>query len=255
MYEKINEDLKVAMKEKDTFKLSVLRMLKSALQLEQISKKHELDDNEVSTVLKKQVKIRKDSLAEYEKYGKTDSVKQLEDEIKNIENSEVNMEQEEVPIINNMPNISNVVNNSIDINSLNKPEQIEQLTIDDKKEQKVVTPDTFFSNPEKMPNKFFNFLEDSAANMNTEEITPIVTSKTPEVKAQENLINNTENIEMLDDFFIPETNSNIPVQNEYLDTVIKTVRGLNFDSNKVSMEEMNLPTEYIITIKIKKDKI
>ena len=183
------------------------------------------------------------------------TVKQLEDEIKNIENSEVNMEQEEVPIINNMPNISNVVNNAIDINSLNKPGQIEQLTIDDKKEQKVVTPDTFFSNPEKMPNKFFNFLEDSAANMNTEEITPIVTSKTPEVKAQENLINNTENIEMLDDFFIPETNSNIPVQNEYLDTVIKTVRGLNFDSNKVSMEEMNLPTEYIITIKIKKDKI
>ena len=68
MYEKINEDLKVAMKEKDTFKLSVLRMLKSALQLEQISKKHELDDNEVSAVLKKQVKIRKDSLTEYEKY-------------------------------------------------------------------------------------------------------------------------------------------------------------------------------------------
>ena len=183
------------------------------------------------------------------------TVKQLEDEIKNIENSEVNMEQEEVPIINNMPNINNVVNNAIDINSLNKPEQEEELTIDDKKEQKVVTPDTFFSNPEKMPNKFFNFLEDSAANMNTEEITPIVTSKTPEVKAQENLINNTENIEMLDDFFIPETNSNIPVQNEYLDTVIKTVRGLNFDSNKVTMEEMNLPTEYIITIKIKKDKI
>ena len=86
MYEKINEDLKVAMKEKDTFKLSVLRMLKSALQLEQISKKHELDDNEVSAVLKKQVKIRKDSLEEYEKYGKTDSVKQLEDEIEILSN-------------------------------------------------------------------------------------------------------------------------------------------------------------------------
>lgn len=81
MYEKINEDLKIAMKEKDTFKLSVLRMLKSALQLEQISKKHELDDNEVSSVLKKQVKLRKDSLVEYEKYGKLDSVKQLEEEI------------------------------------------------------------------------------------------------------------------------------------------------------------------------------
>lgn len=53
MYEKINEDLKNAMKEKDTFKLSVLRMLKSALQLEQIAKKHELDDNEIAAVLKK----------------------------------------------------------------------------------------------------------------------------------------------------------------------------------------------------------
>ncbi len=81
MYEKINEDLKNAMKSKDTFKLSVLRMLKSALQLEQISKKHELDDNEIASVLKKQVKVRKDSLEEYKKYNKTDEVEKLEKEI------------------------------------------------------------------------------------------------------------------------------------------------------------------------------
>lgn len=81
MYEKINEDLKNAMKEKDTFKLSVLRMLKSALQLEQIAKKHELDDNEISAVLKKQVKIRKDSLEEYKKYDKAELVESLEKEI------------------------------------------------------------------------------------------------------------------------------------------------------------------------------
>ena len=81
MYEKINEDLKNAMKEKDTFKLSVLRMLKSALQLEQIAKKHELDDNEIAAVLKKQVKVRKDSLEEYKKYGKTELVEYLEKEI------------------------------------------------------------------------------------------------------------------------------------------------------------------------------
>jgi uncharacterized protein YqeY len=79
MYEKINEDLKNAMKSKDTFKLSVLRMLKSALQLEQISKKHELDDNEIASVLKKQVKVRKDSLEEYKKYNKEDE--KLEKEI------------------------------------------------------------------------------------------------------------------------------------------------------------------------------
>lgn len=81
MYEKINEDLKNAMKEKDTFKLSVLRMLKSALQLEQIAKKHELDDNEISAVLKKQVKVRKDSLEEYKKYDKAELVESLEKEI------------------------------------------------------------------------------------------------------------------------------------------------------------------------------
>ena len=81
MYEKINEDLKNAMKSKDTFKLSVLRMLKSALQLEQISKKHELDDNEIASVLKKQVKVRKDSLDEYKKYNKEDEVEKLEKEI------------------------------------------------------------------------------------------------------------------------------------------------------------------------------
>ena len=69
------------MKEKDTFKLSVLRMLKRALQLEQIAKKHELDDNEVAAVLKKQVKVRKDSLEEYKKYDKAELVESLEKEI------------------------------------------------------------------------------------------------------------------------------------------------------------------------------
>ena len=81
MLEEINEDLKTAMKEHDSFKLSVIRMLKSALQLEQIAKKHELDDSEVTSVIKKQVKLRKDSISEYEKYGKVDSVKDLEKEI------------------------------------------------------------------------------------------------------------------------------------------------------------------------------
>lgn len=86
MNNKINEDLKSAMKEKDTFKLSVLRMLKSALQMEQIAKKHELSDTEVASVIKKQVKVRKDSIEEYKKYGKDDSVKDLEQEIAILEN-------------------------------------------------------------------------------------------------------------------------------------------------------------------------
>lgn len=82
----INEDLKVAMKEKDTFKLSVLRMLKSALQLETISKMHDLSDDEVLAVIKKQVKLRKDSIEEYKKYEKLDSVESLEKEIAILSN-------------------------------------------------------------------------------------------------------------------------------------------------------------------------
>ena len=70
-------DMTAAMKAQDKFTLSVLRMLKSALQLEQISKKHDLSDEEVMVVIKRQVKQRKDSITEFEKYGKTDEVENL----------------------------------------------------------------------------------------------------------------------------------------------------------------------------------
>ena len=81
MNEKIANDLKATMKSGDKFKLSVLRMLKSALQLDSISKKHELSDDEVLSVIKKQVKTRKDSIEEFKKYNKTEEVEKLEQEI------------------------------------------------------------------------------------------------------------------------------------------------------------------------------
>ena len=82
MNEQIANDLKNAMKSGDKFQLSVLRMLKSALQLESISKKHELTDDEVMSVIKKQVKTKKDSIIEFQKYNKTAEVEKLEEEIK-----------------------------------------------------------------------------------------------------------------------------------------------------------------------------
>lgn len=81
MNDKIAIDLKDAMKSGDKFKLSVLRMLKSALQLEKINKKHELTDEETLAVIKKQVKTRKDSITEFQKYNKTEEVSKLEQEI------------------------------------------------------------------------------------------------------------------------------------------------------------------------------
>ncbi len=83
MNNKIAEDLKNAMKNGDKFKLSVLRMLKSALLLESkaVKKDYELSDEEVIKVIKKQVKTRKDSITEYQKYEKFDEVSALEKEI------------------------------------------------------------------------------------------------------------------------------------------------------------------------------
>ena len=79
MFEKINEDLKNALKSGDKFKLSVLRMLKSALQLEQINKKEELNDDDVITVLKRQVKQRNESIKEYESFNKLETVETLKE--------------------------------------------------------------------------------------------------------------------------------------------------------------------------------
>lgn len=85
MNERILNDLKDAMKAQDKFKLSVLRMLKSALQMEAINNKTELTDDNVIKVIKKQVKLRKDSISEYQKCGKIDTVEDLNNEIAILE--------------------------------------------------------------------------------------------------------------------------------------------------------------------------
>ncbi len=81
MFDKINDDLKISMKEQDKFSLNVLRMLKSALQLEKINKKEDLNDDEIIAVIKKQVKMRTDSITEFEKFGKKEEIENLEKEI------------------------------------------------------------------------------------------------------------------------------------------------------------------------------
>ncbi len=82
MINKIDEDLKLALKNQDKFTLSVLRMLKSEFINE--SRKgtlHELSDDEAIKVIKRQVKIRKDSITEYTNYGKLELANDLEKEV------------------------------------------------------------------------------------------------------------------------------------------------------------------------------
>ena len=79
--EKINEDLKNAMKAKDKDKLSVIRMLKSAITLAKIDLKHDPSDSEILDIISKQIKMRKDSIVEFEKGNRSDLVEKANFEI------------------------------------------------------------------------------------------------------------------------------------------------------------------------------
>ncbi len=79
--EKITEDVKVAMKNQDKEKLNVIRMVKSAIQLAKIEAKHDLSDEEVIDVISKQIKMRKDSIVEFEKASRTDLAENYRKEI------------------------------------------------------------------------------------------------------------------------------------------------------------------------------
>jgi len=81
MRERILSDLVAAMKSKDKETLSVIRMVKGAIQLEEINKKQELNDEDVIAVLSKQIKTRKESITEFEKAGRTDLIEQTQKEI------------------------------------------------------------------------------------------------------------------------------------------------------------------------------
>ena len=81
MKDKILKDMTLAMKSQDKLKLSVLRMVKGAIQLEEINKKSELSDEDVIGVLAKQIKTRKESIVEFEKGNRFDLIEQTNMEI------------------------------------------------------------------------------------------------------------------------------------------------------------------------------
>lgn len=85
MRNQILEDLKTAMKNQDKETLSVIRMIKGAIQMEELNTKRELTDDEVIGIISKQIKTRKESIAEFEKGNRNDLIEQTESEIKILE--------------------------------------------------------------------------------------------------------------------------------------------------------------------------
>src|SRR5881394_1472331 len=82
--QRIDSDLKEAMRAKDTTKLSVLRMLKSALKYGAIAKSSaetELNDPEAAQVIRKQAKQRQDSIESFEKGGRAELAEKEREEL------------------------------------------------------------------------------------------------------------------------------------------------------------------------------
>src|SRR5881409_59786 len=82
--QRVDSDLKEAMRARDTTKLGVLRMLKSALKYAAIAKsgaEAELNDAEAAQVIRKQAKQRQDSIESFEKGGRAELAEKEREEL------------------------------------------------------------------------------------------------------------------------------------------------------------------------------
>ena len=85
LLERLNNDMKQAMKNKEKDKLSVIRMLKASIQNEALKQRQDLTDDEELTVLSRELKQRKDSLEEFANAGRSDLVDKVRTELVYVE--------------------------------------------------------------------------------------------------------------------------------------------------------------------------
>ena len=68
--EQIQNDLKEAMKAKDAFKRDVLRLFSSAIKQEEVDQRKDLSDEDVISILKREIKRRQETIADLQKAGR-----------------------------------------------------------------------------------------------------------------------------------------------------------------------------------------
>ena len=79
--QRITDDMKSAMKAKDTNALKAIRMILGAIKQKEVDERIELDDSAVTTVIQKMVKQRKDSISQFQAAGRDDLVANEESEL------------------------------------------------------------------------------------------------------------------------------------------------------------------------------
>lgn len=106
MYDSIKSEIVNSMKEHNKERLTVLRMVKAAVDLEHIDKKVEINDELVLTVVLKQVKMREDSIEQYSKTSRSDLVEK--------ETMELNVLKEFLPKPLTDSEVDELINKAID---------------------------------------------------------------------------------------------------------------------------------------------
>lgn len=85
LQERLTEDFKAAMKARDEVKKNTLSFARAAIKQVEVDTRKEVEDADVLAILKKQVKMRKDALADFEKAGRTDLLDSYKAEIEILE--------------------------------------------------------------------------------------------------------------------------------------------------------------------------
>jgi uncharacterized protein YqeY len=83
--QRIQDDVKAAMKAKDKARLGTLRLITAAIKQREVDERAELDDSQVLSILDKMIKQRRDSVAQYESAGRQELADQEKSEIAIIE--------------------------------------------------------------------------------------------------------------------------------------------------------------------------
>lgn len=85
MVEKLKADMIEAMKNKEKDKLTVIRMVKAAMDQEHIDRKKEINDELLVEVVSRQIKMRRESILEFEKGNRDDLIEKTKSEIAILE--------------------------------------------------------------------------------------------------------------------------------------------------------------------------
>lgn len=80
--DRINDDMKAAMRARETGRLATIRLLLAAIKQREVDERVTLDDTAITAVIDKMIKQRKDSISQFEAAGRTDLVENETAELK-----------------------------------------------------------------------------------------------------------------------------------------------------------------------------